>query len=229
MADSSSYFNFYRAAEGQTPESKNQLWFISLLRMLFAMLIMTLLTDLAIVMFWPDGLQLLKNTYYQEVQYLTGNIDAHTAEKISTWVKTAYEWTFIKTGIQSYLYSGGNPITSSLISGMWPLIQGAMIGFQIFMIRLSVIILMMPFIALVMLVSATDGYLEWYRRRTGGARESAFIYHRSKHLVSWSLAGLWFFYLVPPFAVDPVYIFLPAILFLGVFSRLSVQFFKKYV
>ena len=227
MADSSSYFNFYRVA--QTPEPNNQLWFINLLRMVVALLFMTLLTDLAIVMFWPDGLQLLKNTYSQEVQYLTTNIEAPTIERITYWVKSAYEWIFIKTGIQSYLYSGGNQITGSLISGMWPMIQGVMIGFQIFMIRLSVIILMLPFIVLVMLVSATDGYLEWYRRRTGGARESAFIYHRSKHMVSWSLAGLWFFYLVPPFAVDPIYIFLPAILFLGIFSRLSVQFFKKYV
>ena len=227
MADSSSYFNFYRVA--QTPEPNNQLWFINLLRMVVALLFMTLLTDLAIVMFWPDGLQLLKNTYSQEVQYLTANIKAPTIERITYWVKSAYEWIFIKTGIQSYLYSGGNQITGSLISGMWPMIQGVMIGFQIFMIRLSVIILMLPFIVLVMLVSATDGYLEWYRRRTGGARESAFIYHRSKHMVSWSLAGLWFFYLVPPFAVDPIYIFLPAILFLGIFSRLSVQFFKKYV
>ena len=228
MADSSSYFNFYRAA--QTPsESSNRLWFINLLRMLIALLFMTLLTDLAIVMFWPDGLQLLKDTYQQEVQYLSANIDRQTTDLISQWVNTAYEWTFIKTGIQGYLYSGGNQLTGNLISGMWPMIQGAMIGFQIFMIRLSVIILMAPFIVLVMLVLASDGYLEWYRRRTGGARESAFIYHRSKHMVSWSLAGLWFFYLVPPFAVDPVYIFLPSILFLGIFSRLSIQFFKKYV
>ena len=40
--------------------------------------------------------------------------------------------------------------------------------------------------------------------------------------------GMWFFYLVPPFAIDPIYIFLPTIILLGLFSRLSVQFFKKY-
>ncbi|MBT4195014.1 MAG: DUF4400 domain-containing protein [Gammaproteobacteria bacterium] len=228
MADSSSYFNFYRAA--QTPsESKNRLWFINVLRMLIALLFMTLLTDLAIVMFWPDGLQLLKDTYQKEVLYLSANIDRETTGLISQWVNTAYEWTFIKTGVQGYLYSGGNQLTGGLISGMWPMIQGAMIGFQIFMIRLSVLILMVPFILLIMLVLGSDGYLEWYRRRTEGARESAFIYHRSKHMVSWSMAGMWFFYLVPPFAIDPIYIFLPTIILLGLFSRLSVQFFKKYI
>jgi integrating conjugative element membrane protein (TIGR03747 family) len=227
MADSSSFFNFYRVAEKK--ETKNQLWFIKLVQILFGLLLMTLLMDLGIVMFWPDGLALLKDTYHQEVQYLSLNINAQTTELISSWVNTAYEWVFIKSSIQGYLYSGGNRITSGLITGFWPMIQGAMIGFQIFMIRLCVIILMLPFIVMVMVVAASDGYLEWYRRRTGGARESAFIYHRSKHMVSWSLVGLWFLYLVPPFAINPVYIFIPSILLLGLFSRLSIQFFKKYV
>ncbi len=227
MADSSSFFNFYRVAEKK--ETKNQLWFIKLIQILFGLLFMTLLTDLGIVMFWSDGLALLKDTYHQEVQYLSININAQTTELISSWVNTAYEWVFIKTGVHGYLYSGGSRITSGLISGFWPMIQGAMIGFQIFMIRLCVIILMLPFIIMVMVVAASDGYLEWYRRRTGGARESAFIYHRSKHMVSWSLIGLWFLYLIPPFAINPVYIFLPSIVFLGGFSRLSIQFFKKYV
>lgn len=227
MADASTYFNFYRAAE--TPATANRLWFINLIRMLFGLMLMTLLTDLSIVMFLPDGLALLKETYHQEVMYLSSNINAQSIDLIAHWVNTTYEWVFIKTGIHGYLYTGGNRFTANLISGLWPLIQGAMIGLQIFMIRLSVIVLMLPFVALVMAVAASDGYLEWYRRRTGGARESAFIYHRSKRLVSWSLAGLWFFYLVPPFAIDPVYLFIPSILLIGLFTRLSIQFFKKYV
>ena len=227
MSDASSFFNFYRAAESEKP--RDYPWFISLIRMLLAILFLTLITNIGIVMLLPDGLMILKNTYAQEVQYLSTNIDSQTTLMISSWVNLAYEYVFIKTGIHGYLYSGGNQLTGSLISGMWPYIQGAIIGFQIFMIRLSVIILMLPFVILVMLVAASDGYLEWFRRRTGGARESAFIYHRSKHLVSWSLVGLWVLYLVPPVAVDPLYVFLPTIAFIFVFTKLSVQFFKKYI
>lgn len=227
MSDSASFFNIYRAAEKH--ESKNQLWFVRLLQAILGLFLITLLTDIGIVLFWPDGLNLLKNTYQQEIQYLSINIDETTTQLIATWSQTAYDWVFVKTGIQRFLYSGGNQLTQSLISGFWPVLQGAMIGFQIFVIRLCVIILMLPFIAIVMAVAASDGFLEWYRRRTGGGRESAFIYHRSKHMVSWSLIGFWFFYLVPPFAINPVYLFLPLVLLLGVFSRLSIQFFKKYV
>jgi len=227
MADSGTFFNIYRAAENNEP--KNQLWFIRLIQAIFGLLALTLLTDMGIVMLWPDGLNLLKSTYHQEVQYLSATIDAPTTNLIAQWTNTAYEWVFVKTGIQEFLYSNNNRIANSLISGFWPVLQGAMIGFQIFVIRLSVIVLMLPFIIIVMVVAASDGYLEWYRRRTGGGRESAFIYHRSKHMVNGSLIGLWFLYLVPPFAVDPVYIFLPSVIFLGLFSRLSVQFFKKYV
>ena len=226
MADSSSFFNIYNTEQSKP---RRYPWFIALIRMLFAILIMTLITNLSIVMFWPDGLQLLKNTYHQEVQYLSENIDERSTDLISQWVNQAYDYLFIKTGFQGYIYSGGSQITSSIISGIWPLLQGAMIGFQIFMIRLSVIILMLPFLLLIMAVTASDGYLEWYLRRTSGARESAFIYHRAKRLLSWSLIGLWFFYLMPPFAIDPIYIFVPAIFLIGIFTRISIQFFKKYV
>ncbi len=190
---------------------------------------MTLLIDIGIVFFWPDGLGLLTRTYDQEVQYLSRNIDERTTELISSWVQSSYELVFVKTGMQKYLHSGGGQLTNNLITGMWPVLQGIMIGFQIFMIRMSVLILMLPFTALIVAVAAADGFTEWYKRRTGGARESAFIYHRSKHMVAWALTGLWVFYLMPPFAVDPVYVFLPTILLLGLFSRLAVQYFKKYL
>ncbi len=227
MADSSSFFNFYRSAEKARPEHLP--WFIKLIQTLLLILFMTLLTDLGIVMFVPDGLQMLKDAYNDEIRYLSANIDLRATEFISRLVDMSYNWVFIKTGIYDYLYSGGNQLSSSLIVGMWPLMQGVMIGFQIFMIRLSVLILMLPFLLLMMVVAAADGYLEWYRRRTGGARESGFIYHRSKSMVTWAITGLWFFYLIPPFAVDPIYVFIPTVFLLTIFTRLTIQFFKKYV
>lgn len=227
MSEAESFFNLYRAAGKQ--ETRKAPWFIILLRTLLMLLLMTLITDLSIVMFVPEGLQMLKDAYNQEVEYLSVNIDRRSTEFISNWVNTAYEWVFIKTSIHEFLYSRGNQVTDSLVSGFWPLLQGALIGFQIFMIRLSVIILMLPFVILVMLVAASDGYLGWYRRRTSGARESAFIYHRSKRLVSGSIIALWFLYLIPPFAIDPAIIFIPSILIAAIFTRLSIQFFKKYV
>lgn len=149
MSDSSSFFNIYRAADKHEP--KNQLWFIRLIQAIFGLLLATLLTDIGIVMFWPDGLELLKNTYHQEVQYLSANIDGPTTHRIASWTNEAYDWVFIKSGIKNFLYSHGSPITNSLITGFWPVVQGIMIGFQIFMIRLCVTVLMLPFLLIVML------------------------------------------------------------------------------
>jgi len=230
MAESS-FFNFYRAADQHRRHDKNPLWFVRLLQAMLALLGMTLLTDMAVVLFVPDGLNLLKETYYTEVRYLIEELDPLAAERITRWSQTAYHWTFVKTGLESFLYNfgSGDGVINSLVKGFWPVFQGAIIGFQIFVIRVSVIVLMLPFLVLAMLVGASDGYLEWFRRRTGGARESAFIYHRSKHMLNWSLIGFWFLYLIPPFAVNPAYIFIPSALILGLFSRLSIQFFKKYI
>ena len=227
MAESS-LFNFYRAAENERNESS--FWLFRLLNMVLTLMAVTALTDIAIVLFWPDGLGMLKRTYLEEIQYLNINISAETSQRIASWANTAYDWVFIKSGFQSLLYSGGNSdVLRSLVKGFWPVLQGISIGFHIFIIRLCVILLMIPLLALVMAVASSDGFLEWYRRRTGGARESAFIYHRSKHMLTWSLVGIWFAYLVPPFAVNPAYIFIPSALFLGLTTRLSIQFFKKYV
>lgn len=227
MAETSSIFNFYQAVEG--PGATNRFWFTRLLLALLGLLLATLITDFGIVLFVDDGLTVLKNTYHEEVQYLSNSMDAQAQTFVSEWVNTAYHWIFVKSGVHHYLYSGGGQITNNLLSNLWPLLQGIVIGFQIFMLRLAVIALMLPFMGLIMIVAIADGYLGWFRRRSGGGRESGFIYHRSKNVVGWSLISLWFFYLVPPFAINPVYIFLPSMIILGISTRFSIQYFKKYL
>ena len=207
----------------------NRFWFTRLFMSLLMILVTTLITDLGIVLLMDDGLSLLKSTYQEEASYLSDSMHVQAQTFVSDWVNISYHWAFEKTGIHSYLYSGESQITSNLLSNIWPLLQGVVIGFQIFVMRLAVIVLMMPFILLIMIIAVVDGYLGWFRRRTGGGRESGFIYHRSKNIVCWSIIGLWFFYLVPPFAIDPVYIFLPSIILLGLSTRFSIQYFKKYI
>jgi integrating conjugative element membrane protein (TIGR03747 family) len=227
MADANSFFNIYSA--GNSQDTRNKFWLVRLLQTLLGILLMTLIINLGIVFFYPDGLQLLKNTYNSEVQYLNASIGLNASNFITLWVNTAYEWIFIKTGIHRYFHTGGSGQASSIVAGLWPIMQGVMIGLQIFMIRLSIIVLMLPFVCLAMFVCASDGYLAWYKRRTGGDRESGFIYHRSKKVLSWSLIGLWIIYLIPPIAIDPSFVFVPSILLGGMSTKLSIQYFKKYI
>jgi len=227
VADASSFFNFYSAADKARPVKFA--WYFQIVRSLLASAIMAILIDMGIVMFMTGGLEMLKETYRIEVQYLSTGMNAQSIELVTTWVSESYRVLFIETGIHDYLYNSNNRISSPIITGMWPMLQGAMIGFQVFMIRLSVIALFLPFILLATIVSVSDGFLGWYLRRTSGARESGFIYHRSKFFLTWGIASLCFLYLVPPFAVNPLYIFIPMIIITALCTRLSVQYFKKYV
>ncbi len=226
MADASSFFNFYSAADKSRPV--RFAWYFQIARSLLASAIMAILIDMGIVMFMTGGLEMLKETYRVEVQYLSTSMNTQSIELVTTWVSESYRVLFIETGIHAYLYTSNHRISSPIIAGMWPLLQGAMIGFQVFMIRLSVIVLFMPFILMTILVSISDGFLGWYLRRTSGARESGFIYHRSKFFLTWGVTTLCFLYLVPPFAVNPLYIFIPLSIMTAACTRLSVQYFKKY-
>lgn len=227
MADASSFFNFYSTADKSKPV--RVAWYFQIVRSLLASAIMAILIDMGIVMFVTGGLEMLKETYIVEVQYLSTSMNTQSIERLMQWVSESYRVLFIETGIHDYLYTSNHQISSPIINGMWPLLQGAMIGFQVFMIRLSVIVLFMPFILLTIIVSSADGFLGWYLRRTSGARESGFIYHRSKFFLSWGITSLCFLYLVPPFAINPLYIFIPMIIITTACTRLSVQYFKKYV
>ncbi len=227
MADASSFFNFYSVAEKARPV--RVAWYVQIIRSLLASAIMAILIDMGIVMFMTGGLEMLKETYRVEVQYLSTSMNTQSIELVTIWVSESYRILFIETGIHNYLYTSNNQISSPIIVGMWPLLQGAMIGFQVFMIRLSVIVLFMPFILLTIIVSISDGFLGWYLRRTSGARESGFIYHRSRFFLTWGISSLCFLYLVPPFAINPTVIFIPLITISAACTRLSVQYFKKYV
>ncbi len=227
MADASSFFNFYSVAEKARPV--RVAWYVQIIRSLLASAIMAILIDMGIVMFMTGGLEMLKETYRVEVQYLSTSMNARSTELVTIWVSESYRILFIETGIHDYLYTSNHQISSPIIVGMWPLLQGAMIGFQVFMIRLSVIVLFMPFILLSIIVSISDGFLGWYLRRTSGARESGFIYHRSRFFLTWGISSLCFLYLVPPFAINPTVIFIPLIIISAACTRLSVQYFKKYV
>ena len=214
MSDLLDSMSIYQSSDSR--RRKKTFWLFALLQVLCGILLVTVLINVGLVLFWPGGLDLLKDIYAQEVTYIRLNMDSDAIAHIDTWVNNAYHWVFVKTRLHSYLH----------ISAM---LQGVMIGFQILMIRLSIILLMLPFIVLIIFVAVCDGYLGWYKRRTGGMRESGFIYHRSKKIVGWGMLGLWTLYLVIPVAVDPAFIFIPSLAITGIATRLTVQFFKKYL
>lgn len=107
--------------------------------------------------------------------------------------------------------------------------ESAAIGLQLFSSRLAVLTLAAPLILLILLGAVADGLVTWCRRRTGGGRESGFIYHRAKRMIGGSVLMLCFFYLVPPIPMDPRLAFPPFLLALWLSTRIAMGYFKKYV
>lgn len=102
-------------------------------------------------------------------------------------------------------------------------------GLQLFSARVAVLALSLPLMMLAAIGGISDGLVAWYRRRTGGGRESGFIYHRTKRHASHALLIMCFVYLVPPVTVDPRIVVSAFTLVYAVALRVAASRFKKYI
>lgn len=144
-----------------------------------------------------------------------------------------FEWTGL-----DYLVEGASDASTSrrphalmarLVLAADTLLRTSATGLQLFSLRLGVLALSAPFIGLVLIGAAADGLVTWYWRRTGGGRESGFVFHRAKRTVAMAALGLCFAYLVPPVSVDGRIAIASFALVVAIALRLAVGHFKKYI
>ena len=96
--------------------------------------------------------------------------------------------------------------------------------------RLAVLILSLPLFVLVGTTAVADGLYGWLMRRTGGGRESGFIYHpRETGCASVPAAGVGRMYLLPPVPMNPRWAIPPFIVLFAIALRLRVSYFKKHI
>ena len=100
---------------------------------------------------------------------------------------------------------------------------------DIILSRLFIFLLAVPLLALILLISATDGLVKRDIRKFQGARESAFAFHRTKHLLQVCFFLPFFIYLGFPFAMTPIPILAIQALLLGTVVWLATTYFKKYL
>ena len=105
----------------------------------------------------------------------------------------------------------------------------ALVGLKLFSARLGVIAISSPLLSLVSMAAAVDGLLGWYWRRTGGGRESGFVYHRAKRHAGHALLAIAFIYLVPPVQMDPRLVITTSAFALATMVRIAAASFKKYL
>ena len=107
--------------------------------------------------------------------------------------------------------------------------ETAAIGLQLFASRLAVLVLTLPLLLLAALGGFADGLVVWYLRRTGGGRESGFLYHRAKRTVAYSLVAAAAIYLIPPSVMNPRWLLPPLIVVFATGIRYTTAYFKKYL
>lgn len=107
--------------------------------------------------------------------------------------------------------------------------ETAATGLQLFSARLAVLILSLPLLLLAALGGFADGLVVWFLRRTGGGRESGFIYHRAKRAVAYSLVLSAAIYLIPPAVMNPRWVLPPLLVIFASGIRYSTAYFKKYL
>ena len=199
--------------------------------------LLVLIVDLfcVFVLWTPNGVWHLQNVLNQEIELL--GLQQSDINFLAGIVSFFYESVFVSSGIDEMMrHSASLPpgdvsqqSATDFTETMRPVIETAMVGLQIYALRIGVLILSLPFLMLVILAAIADGFVGWFLRRTGGERESGFIYHRAKRSLAWSFLLLWAIYLVPPTPMNPIYIIPPFFLVAGITTRLHVSFFKKYL
>jgi len=152
-------------------------------------------------------------------------------------VTGAHTVCFVWTGIDEMMIRFADPTRlpetdegmRRLFLANWEALEAAVLGLQLFSMRLGVLLLAAPLFAITAIGAVADGVVTWYRRRTAADRESAFIYHRTKRGLALAMLGLAIVYLLPPVVLDPRYVVPPFLLAGGIAVRFVAAYFKKYL
>ncbi len=139
-----------------------------------------------------------------------------------------FDFMITRASDPSPMDSGGEMMRKA-VTQTQPLWGAALVGLQLFCARLAVAAICAPLLLLVSGAALADGLVGWYRRRSGGGRESGFVYHRAKRHAGHAMLLLGFAYLVPPGFVDPRIAISTAGLALAIMLRVAAAYFKKFV
>lgn len=105
----------------------------------------------------------------------------------------------------------------------------AMLGTQLFGLRLVVYLSYAPLMALGVAVGIAEGWAARYIRRDSAGHESSYRFHRGKHWLAVAPVVFYGVYLGSPVPLNPELLAAPCAAAMGVFSAMGMKWFKKYV
>ncbi|GAB4360751.1 MAG: hypothetical protein Kow006_30890 [Gammaproteobacteria bacterium] len=205
------------------------------------LMVLTLVVHLVYVAWpWPEaprGTAPLQAAVAAEWSTVSDLAEGHAVEVIGSVASGTYQVLFVWTGLD-YLVrraadptpmEGANEAGRRFVLGTWIFFETAYYSVQLLGLRLGVLAVSLPLFAVAGLGGFLDGLIGWYLRRTGGGRESGFIYHRAKFALWGAVFLLWACYLVPPVALDPRWLIPPFVVLFGLGVRVATAWFKKYL
>ena len=108
-------------------------------------------------------------------------------------------------------------------------IQVAMLGTQLFGVRLATLFMVLPLIALAYAVAMADGLVQRAIRRVSGGRESSSIYHRAKYLQLVLVVTIGAAFLVLPQPRNPWALCVVSLAGEAILARFQWTYYKKHV
>ena len=188
---------------------------------------------------WPEGLSRLQSILAQDlarVHRLPSWCDDLSSFAVGT-ANVLHSLLFGMTGIQDmgarFADGAALSIPDSIVRETYmahhDTVQVAMLGTQLFGVRLAILTTAAPLVALVYMVALADGLVQRAVRRVSGGRESASLYHRAKYgqliLIATSAA----LSVLLPASFDPGLVLLPGLAVVTLLVRIQWACYKKHL
>ena len=217
---------------------------LRLIGLLIASLLFSILIEFAgLLLVWGDqGWRHSQAMLSSELGWLSEHFKSslilqRPGQKVVQWLDFLHQWLLVNTGFADFAQQAR---MSSQDNGSWGGINQLYVSIEdfvlaavyvsfTFVVRLSILALATPLFLLAMFTGFIDGLMRRDLRKFGAGRESSFVYHRAKRAVMPLLIVPWILYLSLPFSLNPMAVFLPCAVMLGVAMAITTATFKKYL
>ncbi|TKJ80286.1 TIGR03747 family integrating conjugative element membrane protein [Pseudomonas sp. CFBP13509] len=217
---------------------------LRIIGLLIASLLFSILIEFAgLLLFWDDqGWRHSQAMLTSELGWLSEHFKSslilqQPGPTIVQELEFLKQWLLVKTGFadfaqQARVSSQGNSFWSwinQLYVSIEDFVLAAVYVTFTFVVRLTILVLVTPLFLLATLTGFVDGLMRRDLRKFGAGRESSFVYHRAKRAVIPLLVVPWVIYLSLPFSLNPMAVFLPCAVMLGIAMAITATTFKKYL
>lgn len=203
---------------------------------------------LGIYWVWPEeGWHHAEQTFYSELEQLSVGFTksivlSDPIQASHTFVQHAYDWVFVKSGLLDQTHAVLTPQATdshrkltfrqhlnAIVSSLQTYLLAAGYTTLTFFVRLVVLLLCMPLIAMAVFAGFVDGLVKRDIRRFVAEHESGFVYHRARSFLIPVLTLPWVIYLALPVSISPLLVMIPCAVLASVVMNITVASFKKYL